>query len=112
MVLALLNGVFSYYIIYRLLAGKVILTTYFFNIAFIFVILIVDKVLVDRFIKSNHLRYFQESYSNKGKFAKILYTVDMTFFKFSLYLFYIVCIFTARISYFGAESNISSWYWR
>jgi len=108
MVLALLYGVFSYYIIYRLLAGKVMLTAYLLNIVFIFVILIVDKVLVDRFIKSNHLRYFQESYSKKGKFAKILYTVDMITFKSSLYLFYIICLFIARISYFGVETNISS----
>ena len=80
-------GLFTYFVIYERLAEGHRLTAYLYNIAFIAVILIFDKIA----------DYLMEK-DIRPIFARLLFVTHFISFKTALYLFYIVMLVVSRIS--------------
>ena len=90
---AALYGVLAFFVIYRGLAGSVMLAAYLWNIAFIIMFLILDKVANDILLSDDVV------ITRKNYFVTILIHV-FTFisFKTTLYFFYSFVLIVSRIS--------------
>ncbi|MCL2616818.1 MAG: hypothetical protein FWD96_04150 [Defluviitaleaceae bacterium] len=94
---AMMFGLITYFIIYGGLASGNRLIAYMYNIVFIAIILILDKVAdhimqSDDFLTRDHGRW-------KNLLARTLFATHMVSFKTALYLFYIVMLVLSRASF-------------
>jgi len=95
---AILYGLFSFFIIYRTLAGQNVLFAYLWNIGFIIVFLVFDKV-VNYILLSKELVITKKNYF----IATIVHTASFISFKTVLYLFYTFILIISRVSMLRPE---------
>ena len=90
---AVIYGLFAFFVIYRGLSGKVMLNAYLWNIAFIIVTLIADKVV-------NDILLAKETAITKSNYfiAIAVHVLSFISFKTTLYFFYAFVLIVSRIS--------------
>jgi len=92
-IVAVLYGVFTFFIVYRSLADEIILHAYLWNIVFIVILLILDKIangiLLSKELEINEHTYFV---------AMLIHTFSFISFKTVLYLFYTFILIASRVS--------------
>jgi hypothetical protein len=97
MVYAVINaaiyGVFSFFVIYRGLAGGVMLYSYLWNIAAIIVLLSIDK-LVNNVLLSKEYIITKQNYF----ISAVVHALSFISFRTVLYLFYIAVLIVSRMS--------------
>jgi len=90
---AVIYGLFAFFVIYRGLANEVMLNAYVWNIGFIIVILLLDKIANDILLSKNFVitrkNYF---------FTTLIHIVSFISFKTTLYLFYTFILIVSRLS--------------
>jgi len=91
--MAVVYGFISFFIVYRLLANEVILIAYIWNIVFIIVFIILDKLAND-ILLSDELVITKSNYY----IAMIIHTLSFISFKTILYLFYTFILIISRVS--------------
>jgi hypothetical protein len=90
---AALYGLFAFFIIYRGLAGSVMLAAYLWNIAFIIAFLIADKAANDLLLSDEVV------ITRKNYFLTIvIHVLSFISFKTTLYFFYSFVLIVSRIS--------------
>lgn len=92
--IAIIYGLFSFFVIYRHLAGGIALHAYLWNIAFIFVVLVTEKI-------TGHLlasAYFHTAKKRHKIMLAKLQLLNALSFKASLYLYYIFVLLATRIA--------------
>jgi len=92
-------GVFwliAYYLIYERLAGGHPLIAYVYNIIFIIIMLILDKILDYFMTREDFLTRDRGKVANF--FARLLFAAHFVSFKTALYLFYIAMLVVSRVS--------------
>ena len=94
-VLAWIFGIFSFYVIYRRIAGEVPLYAYLWNLAFIVLLLLVEK-FEDSFMLSKRFAITQQTEPYKVVLARVLYITHIVSFKTALYLYYVVILLVSR----------------
>ena len=96
LITAVLYGLFAYFFIYRMLAGRRSVTAYAINLFFIVVILLVDKYI--------HVKMDRKEFlvADRGRLrnisAKVLFYCHFVSFKTGLYLFYLFMLVVSRLS--------------
>ena len=95
LMVAALFGMFSFYVIYRRIAGEVPLYAYLWNLIFIATVLLLEKladkiILSERFVVSQHTRPY------KAALTKVLYLTHTISFKTALYVYYILILLLSR----------------
>ena len=99
MIPAAAYGLFSYFIIYTRLAGRSMLHSYLWNIAFIIAFLIFDKFTSD-ILLSKEFVITKKTYFIAG----VMHVLSFVSFKTAMYLFYIVVLIASRISILAPDS--------
>jgi len=94
-VVACLFGLFSFFVIYRNIAGGVPLLAYVFNLLFIVGMLLLEKFL-DNIMLSKSFTITPETRPYKAVMEKMLYLAHMVSFKTALYLYYLVILLVSR----------------
>jgi hypothetical protein len=96
---AVIYGLFAFFVIYRGLAGEEILSAYLWNIAFIIIFLIFDKI-------ANDVLHSEEFVITKRNFpiAMLTHTISFISFKTTLYLFYTFILIVSRVSLLAPET--------
>jgi len=94
-VVACLFGLFSFYVIYRGGAGGIPLYAYSLNLAFIVVVLLLEKLL-DNIMLSKSFTITPLTRPYKALMEKALYLTHMVSFKTALYLYYLVILLVSR----------------
>ena len=89
-------GLFSYFVVYRLLADEVMLYAYLWNIGIIFTLLFIEKT-TDVIVFSEDFLEFRKSAPGRV-FTKIFYFLGYVSFRTELYLFYIFVLIGSRVS--------------
>jgi len=86
-------GLFAFFVIYRGLAGEVMLHTYLWNIAFIIILLTLDKT-------ANDVLLSKEFIITKKNYliALIIHSTSVVSFRTTLYLFYTFVLIVSRVS--------------
>jgi len=95
---AVIYGLFSFFVIYRLMAGQDVLYAYLWNIGFIIVFLVFDKVVHDVLL-SKELIITKKNYF----IATMVHTASFISFKTVLYLFYTFILIISRVSMLQPE---------
>jgi len=90
---AILYGIFAFFVIYRGLAGSVMLAAYLWNIAFIIVFLVFDKI-------ANDILLSDEMVITKNNYfvTALIHIASFISFKTTLYFFYSFVLIISRIS--------------
>ena len=101
LITAIIIGIITYFVIYGWLANGHLLTAYILNIAFIAIILVLDKAADHLMTKDEFLTEGRSRLRNI--FARILFVTHLVSFKTALYLFYIVMLIVSRISILEPE---------
>ena len=91
-------GVFGFYVIYRGLAGGVMLNAYFWNIAFIVGFLVLDKVVNDILLDKEYI-ITKENYL----ITMVVHSLSLISFRTILYLFYTFILIASRVSILEPE---------
>ena len=95
LILAWLFGLFSFYVIYRNIAGGVPLYAYIWNLIFIVSILLLEK-LIDRIILSKRFVVNEQTPPYMIAAAKLLYVTHTISFKTALYAYYLIILLVSR----------------
>jgi len=86
-------GVFAFFVVYKTLAGEVMLSAYIWNIAFIAALLAADKIANDILLSKELV------ITGKNYFAAMLaHALSFVSFKTTLYLFYTFVLVVSRVS--------------
>ena len=106
---ACLIGLFSFYVIYRNIAGGSPLYAYGLNLLFIVTILLLEK-RIDSIMLSRNFTITPQTKRRTVVIEKTLYLAHMVSFKTALYLFYLVILLVSRAA--ALEPDIISDYIR
>jgi len=90
---SVIYGAAMYFLIYQGLAGEAVLAAYLWNILFIIIFLILDKV-INEFLLSKELVINKDTYLA----ARIMHGLSFVSFKTTLYLFYTFILIISRVS--------------
>jgi len=90
---AAVYGLFAFFVIYRGLAGEVMLYAYLWNIAFIIAALVLDKVVNDVLVSKEFVIT-----SKNFIVAVLVHSLSFVSFKTTLYLFYSYVLIVSRVS--------------
>ncbi|MCL2289114.1 MAG: hypothetical protein FWC34_00185 [Bacteroidetes bacterium] len=96
-------GFFTYFVIYKLIAGKNMFLTYLLNIALIVIVLFLDNVS-HRWVNRKVELFRQLYHKEMGIIPRILFTIAIGFFRESAYIFYLITLILSRVSLL--ESNL------
>ena len=90
---AAVYGVFAYFVLYKTLAGGIMLNMYLWNIGFIILILVLDKLINDVLLSNDFV-------INKNNYFTVIlvHTVSFISYKTTLYLFYTFILIVSSIS--------------
>jgi len=94
-VVACLFGIFSFYVIYRNIAGGVPLLAYVLNLIFIVGVLLLEKFL-DSLMLSKSFAITPQTGPLKAAMEKALYLAHLVSFKTALYLYYLAILLVSR----------------
>jgi len=90
---ATVYGLFAFFVIYRGLAGEVMLYAYLWNIAFIIMVLVLDGFVNDILLSKEFV------ITSKNYFvAMLVHSFSFVSFKTTLYLFYSFVLIVSRVS--------------
>ena len=90
---AAIYGLISFFVIYRGLAGEVSLYAYLWNIAFIILFLLLDKIANEVLLSKEYI------ITEKNYFiAGLVHSISFISFKATLYLFYSFILIFSRVS--------------
>ena len=95
---ATVYGIFAFFVIYRGLAGEVMMNAYLWNILFIIGFLVLDKFVNDVLL-SKELVITKKIYLA----MTLVHTVTFISYKTTLYLFYIFVLIASRVSLLSPE---------
>lgn len=94
LILAALYGVVAFFVIYRFLADGVMLRAYIWNIVFIVVLLLLDRLFASDQVLSEELAVMRKS----RPISRALHAASYISFKTTLYFFYTFILIASRVS--------------
>lgn len=90
---SIIYGIAMYFLIYRGLARETALASYLWNILFIIIFLILDKVINNKLLLSKEFVINKDTY-----LSRTMHGLSFISFKVILYLFYIFIFIISRVS--------------
>jgi len=97
-IVATIYGLFSYFIVFRILAGEVMLYAYLWHIGIILVILLSEKLFEDSLMSDDFWKKLPTEELAKSATKKEFNRFGWVSFKTELYLFYLFVLVLSRVS--------------